>query len=114
MHAAQKPKSRLNFVLLDKEINMSTLWQREEECKRSTDRDEGLLEMKEADANEQHKGIIGALKVAVPNWEFEQINFVVGNRGLVVFSSKNLMYKKEKKTSSSPIMCHSYAKRTIG
>jgi len=30
MHAAQKPKSKLNFVTLDKESNMSTLWRREE------------------------------------------------------------------------------------
>jgi len=30
MHAAQKLKSKLNFVTLDKESNMSTLWQREE------------------------------------------------------------------------------------
>jgi len=30
MHAAQKPKSKLRFVTLDKENNMSTLWRREE------------------------------------------------------------------------------------
>ena len=30
MHAAQKPKSKLKFVALDKESNMSTLWLREE------------------------------------------------------------------------------------
>jgi len=30
MHAAQKPKSKLKFVTLDKEINMSTLWRRKE------------------------------------------------------------------------------------
>jgi len=30
MHAAQKPKSKLKFVTLDKEGNMSTLWRREE------------------------------------------------------------------------------------
>jgi len=30
MHAAQKPKSKLKSVMLDKESNMSTLWQREE------------------------------------------------------------------------------------
>jgi len=65
--------------------------------------------VKDADANEQHKSIIGALKAAAPAWEFEQINFVVTNRGSVVEatstpSSKSLIYKKEKKTSSSPIM----------
>ena len=30
MHAAQKPKSKLKFVTLDKESNKSTLWRREE------------------------------------------------------------------------------------
>ena len=38
------------------------------EFKRSTDRDEGFLEVKEAEANEQHKSIIGALKAAAPKW----------------------------------------------
>jgi len=46
--------------------------------------DEGFLEVKEAEANEQHKSIIGALKAGAPAREFEQINFVVGNRGSVV------------------------------
>ena len=30
MHAAQKPKSKLKFVALHKESNMSALWRREE------------------------------------------------------------------------------------
>ena len=30
MHAAQKPKSKLKFITLDKESSMSTLWRREE------------------------------------------------------------------------------------
>jgi len=30
MHAAQKPKSKLKFVTLDEESNMSALWPREE------------------------------------------------------------------------------------
>ena len=42
--------------------------------------------MKDAEANEQHKSIIGALKAAAPEWEFEQINFVVGDRRSVVES----------------------------
>jgi len=29
VHAAQKPKSKLKFITLDKESNMSTLWRRE-------------------------------------------------------------------------------------
>jgi len=40
--------------------------------------------VKDAEANEQHKSLIGALKAAALEWEFEQINFVVGNRGSVV------------------------------
>jgi len=55
------------------------------------------------------KSIIGALKAAAPNNEFEQIDFVMGNRGLVVESDsytqfKKLDLQKEKKTSFSPIM----------
>ena len=42
--------------------------------------------MKDAEANEQHKSIIGALQAAALEWEFEQINLVVGNRGSVVES----------------------------
>ena len=64
------------------------------EFERSTDRDEGFLEVKDAEANEQHKSIIGALKAAAPEWEFEQINFVVSNRGSVVESD---FYTKLKK-----------------
>ena len=45
------------------------------EVKRSTDTDEGFLEVKDAEANEQHKSIIGALKAAAPKWEFEQVIF---------------------------------------
>ena len=62
--------------------------------KRSTDKDEGLLEVKETLANEQHKSIISVLKAAAPKWDFEQINFVVGNRGSVVESD---FYTKLKK-----------------
>ena len=40
--------------------------------------------MKDAEANEHHKSIIGALKAAAPEWEIEQISFLVGNRGSVV------------------------------
>ena len=64
------------------------------EFKRLTDRDEGFLEVTEAEANEQHKSIIGALKAVALKWEFEQIHFVVGNRGSVV---ENDFYTKLKK-----------------
>ena len=79
------------------------------EFKRSTDRDEGFLEVEDVEANEQHKGIICALKVTAPEWEFEKINFVVGNRGSVVESDfytklKKLDIQEGKKESSSLIM----------
>ena len=66
------------------------------EFKRSIDRDsdEGFLEVKDAEANEQHKSIIGALKAAAPEWELEQINFMVGNCGSVLQSN---FYTKLKK-----------------
>jgi glutathione peroxidase-family protein len=65
--------------------------------------------MKDAEANEQQKSIIGALRVAAPKWEFEQIKFVVGNRGSVVESNfytklTNLHVQGGKKDRSSPIM----------
>ena len=60
----------------------------------STDRDEWFLEVEKAEAKEQHKSIVGALKAAAPKWEFEQINFVVGNCDLVVGSD---FYTKLKK-----------------
>jgi len=79
------------------------------EFKRSTDRDKGFLQVKEAEANEQHKSIISALKAAAQEWEVEQTTFVVGNRGSVVESDfytklKKLDIQEEKKTSSSPIL----------
>ena len=50
--------------------------------------------MKEAEANEQHKSIISALIAAAPNCEFQQIKFLMGNRGSVVESD---FYTKLKK-----------------
>jgi len=54
------------------------------EFKRSSDRNEDFLRVKEDEANEQHRSIIKALKVAALEWTFEQINFVTGRRGAVV------------------------------
>jgi len=42
--------------------------------------------VKDAETNQQHKSIVGALKAAAPEWEFQQINFVVGNSRSVVES----------------------------
>jgi len=64
------------------------------EFKRSTDRDNGFLEVKETEANEQHKSIIGTLKAAAPGLEFEQINFVVGSCGSV--AKKQLLHQAQK------------------
>jgi len=55
------------------------------EFKWSTDREKWLLEVKEAKASEQYKGIIGALRAVAPKWEFEQM--VVGNRRSTVESA---------------------------
>jgi len=52
--------------------------------KRSSDRNEDSLRVKEDEDNEQCKSIIEALKAAAPEWSFEQINFVAGRRGAVV------------------------------
>ena len=52
--------------------------------KRSSDRNEHFLRVKEDEANEQHRSIIKALRAAAPEWTFEQINFVAGRRGAVV------------------------------
>ena len=64
------------------------------EFEQSTHREEGFLEVKDAESNEQHKGIIGVLRAAALKWEFVLINFVVGNRRLVVESD---FYTKLKK-----------------
>ena len=59
------------------------------------DRDEEFLDAKEAEANEQHKSIIGALRAAAaPKWNFEQINFVAGTRRSVVESDFYTELKK--------------------
>ena len=54
------------------------------EFKRSYDRNEDFLVVKDDEANKQHKSIIEALKAAATEWTFEQINFVAGRRGAVV------------------------------
>jgi len=59
--------------------------------------------VKDAEANEQHKSIIGALKDAAPEWECEQINFVMGNRGSVVESD---FYTKLKKLDIQEVKKH--------
>ena len=46
------------------------------EFKRSSERHDDFLRVKEDEANQQHKNIIEALKAAAPEWTFEQINFV--------------------------------------
>ena len=53
------------------------------------------------EANEQHKSMIGALKAPAPKWEFELMNFVVGDRGSViqsVYTKLNRLDVREGKT----------------
>jgi len=50
--------------------------------------------VQEAEANEQHKSIIGVLRAAAQEWEFEQINFVVGICGSVVKSDFDTKLEK--------------------
>jgi len=57
--------------------------------------------VKEAEANEQHKSIIGALRAAAPKREFKQINFQVGDRGSVVEGD---FYIKLKKLDAKSLM----------
>jgi hypothetical protein len=68
------------------------------EFRRSTDRDERFIKVKEAETNKQQKSIISvltrALRTAASMWNFEQINFVVGNRRSDVESD---FYNKLKK-----------------
>ena len=54
------------------------------EFKRSSDRNEDFLRVKEDKANEQHKSIIEALNAAAPEWTLKHFNFVAGGRGAVV------------------------------
>jgi len=70
---------------------------------------QGVSRVERSEANKQHKSIIDALRAAAPKFEFEQINFVVGNRGSVVGSNfytklKRLDVQEEKKDKLLPIM----------
>ena len=79
------------------------------EFKRSTDRDEGFLEVKDAEANEQHNlkasSVRSKLLLRSGNLSRLFLWWVTADRWLRATStpsSKSLMYKK--KTSSPPIM----------
>ena len=55
------------------------------EFKQSSDTNKDFLRVKEDEANEPHRSIIQALRVAAPEWTFDsQIKFVAGRRGAVV------------------------------
>jgi len=54
------------------------------EFKRSSDTNKDFLKVKEDEANEQRRSIIEALRLAAPEWTFEQINCVAGRCGAVV------------------------------
>jgi len=83
------------------------------EFKRSSDKNEDFLGVKEDKANEQHKSIIEALKAAAPEWTFEQNNFVAGRRVAeddFKTSSKGSVYKQETRTRCWRRMCNAYGK----
>ena len=87
-----------------------------QEFKRSSDRNEDFLRVKEDEANKQPRSIIEALKGAAPEWTFEQINFVAGRRGAVEkgdFYNKleRLNVEAGKRTRFWQRMCDAYAKR---
>jgi len=108
-------ESQNNSNTINKDLQITCIL----EFKRSTDRNKGFLEVKEAEANEQHKSIIGALRAAAPKWEFEQINFVVGDRGSVVESHfytklKMLDVQEGKKDKLFADHVTQVAKRTLG
>jgi len=75
-------------------IHFKNLNDQQKESKRSKEKDEVFLELKEAESKEQHKVIISTLREAAPTWVSEQINFVVGNRGSVVESNFYTNLKK--------------------
>jgi len=69
--------TRPNEVAINKALQILHIL----EFKKSTNRDEGFLEVKEAEANEQHKSIISALRAAALKWGFEWIHCMEGNCG---------------------------------
>ena len=69
------------------------------EFKWSSDRDKDFLRVKEDEVNKQHKSIVEALKVAAPEWTFEQINFVAGRRGAVLNDDSYNLSKMSKTTA---------------
>ena len=86
------------------------------EFKRSSDGNEDFLEVKEDEANEQHKSIIEALNVAALEWTFELINFVAGRHGAVVEDDvynklEKLNVQAGKRDQFCWRMCNEYAKR---
>ena len=77
--------------------------------KRSTDRDEEFLEVKEAEANERTKASLVRSKLLLRSGNLSRLTlwWVTADwllKATCTPSSKSLMYKKEKMTSSSPIM----------
>ena len=62
--------------------------------KRSSDRNEDFLGVKEDEANKQHKSIIEALKADAPEWMCEQMNVVAGR--CVAVAEDNFCNKLER------------------
>ena len=60
---------RLDWVAINEALKIVYIL----EFKRSTDWDERFLEVKDAEANEQHKSIIGPLKTAAPSGNLRRL-----------------------------------------
>jgi len=94
MHAAQKPGSKLKYVTLDKESNMSTLWQQEEFLRICSEED--LAE--KAQAIEM---IIPVKKSQVARYNFDPASFFVnrfwGRRpdGVAINEALQIVYTLE-------------------
>jgi len=71
---------RPDGIVINKNHRTLYILDSEFKFKRSCDRNEDFLRVKEDEANEQHKSILAA----APEWTFEQIDFVAGRHGAVV------------------------------
>jgi len=96
MHTAQKPKSKLKFVTLDKESNMSTLWRREEFLR--------ICSKEElAEKAQDIEGTIPVEKSQETRHNLDPGSFFV-NRSDSVFSKDALLpHKRERKRTGIPL-----------
>jgi len=87
-----------------------------QECKRSFDRNEDFLGVKEDETNEHHKSTIEALKAAALEWTFEQMSRLILWEGGVVLlwktisiiSLKGSVYKQERRFISTIFLSNTH------